>query len=164
MIFKSLKELSISKGEYGIGASSCTYNDDFPQYIRITDISDDGRYCPAPAVSINTFEYPNYEEYFLKENDIVFARTGASTGRNYFYNSKDGKLVYAGFLIKFSINPNLINPKYVKYFCQTKNYYDWVASTTTGSTRENLNAQAYGTLLIPIKSNSEQDYIVDTTC
>ena len=62
-----LEELTIGKGEYGIGASSCTYNDDFPQYIRITDISDDGRYCPAPAVSINPFEYPNYEEYFLKE-------------------------------------------------------------------------------------------------
>lgn len=35
--------------------------------------------------------------YTLKKNDIVFARTGASTGRNYFYDETDGELVYAGF-------------------------------------------------------------------
>ena len=112
MTHKSLNELcTISKGEYGIGASSCSYNSLYPQYIRITDITDDGRYCPQPAVSINPLEYPDYKNFYLKENDIVFARTGASTGRNYFYNPKDGSLVFAGFLIKFSIDPNLINPK-----------------------------------------------------
>lgn len=165
MIYKTLSEISVkSKGEYGIGASSCSFNFDFPQYIRITDITDDGRYSPNPPVSINPYEYPDFDKYFLKQNDIVFARTGASTGRNYFYNPADGNLVYAGFLIKFSLNPNLINPKYVKYYCQSKKYYDWIASAVTGSTRENLNAQAYGNLEIPIKSEQEQKHIVDTKC
>lgn len=45
-------------------------------------------------------------EYLLQPNDIVFARTGASTGRNYFYDGSDGKFVYAASLIKFSIDPS----------------------------------------------------------
>lgn len=165
MTYKTLQELSINpKGEYGIGASSCSFNPNYPQYIRITDITDDCRYLPQPAVSINPLVYPNYNEYYLKENDIVFARTGASTGRNYFYNPKDGNLVFAGFLIKFSINPNLVHPRYVKYFCQSKEYNKWIASFSTGSTRGNLNAQSYGKMQIPIKSEDEQQHIVDTMC
>lgn len=46
-------------------------------------------------------------------NDIVFARTGGSTGRNYFYDGHDGEFVYAGFLIKFSIDPQKVNPKFI---------------------------------------------------
>lgn len=165
MIFKTLSELSLNpKGSYGIAASSCTYDPSFPQYIRITDISDDGRYRPSPRVSLNPIEYPNYNEYYLRENDIVFARTGASTGRNYFYEPQDGYLVYAGFLIKFSLNPNAVNPRYVKYYCQTKQYDNWISTTMTGSTRGNINAQTLGLLSIPIVSREEQCHIVDTKC
>ena len=160
-----LKNITISgKGEYGIAASSCAYNPDYPQYIRITDITDEGRYMPSPCVSINPSEYPNFNDYFLREGDIVFARTGASTGRNYCYNPKDGDLVFAGFLIKFSIDSKKILPQYVKYYCQTQKYYDWVAGASTGSTRGNLNAQDYANMEIPVKSTEEQRHIVDTVC
>lgn len=157
-----LKNVTITgKGEYGIAASSCQYNPAFPQYIRITDITDDGRYMPSPCVSISPSEYPTFNRYFLHEGDIVFARTGASTGRNYYYNPKDGNLVFAGFLIKFSIDPVKINPQYIKYYCQTQKYCDWVVKTSTGSTRENLNAQDYANLEIPLKTPEEQQHIVD---
>ena len=157
-----LKNVTITgKGEYGIAASSCQYNPAFPQYIRITDISDDGRYMPSPCVSISPSEYPTFNRYFLHEGDIVFARTGASTGRNYYYNPKDGNLVFAGFLIRFSIDPVKINPQYIKYYCQTQKYCDWVVRTSTGSTRENLNAQDYANLEIPLKTPEEQQHIVD---
>jgi type I restriction enzyme S subunit len=162
MQFCKLKDISINgKGQYGISASASPYDPSYPQYIRITDITDDGCYNPSPAVSINPANYPEYENYFLKEGDIVFARTGASTGRNYFYNPSDGKLVYAGFLIKFSIDPQKVLPKYIKYYCQTKEYYDWVSGGSTGSTRQNLNAQDYANLPIPIKTLPEQQHIVN---
>ena len=45
------------------------------------------------------------DEYLLAPNDIVFARTGNSTGRTYFYEESDGIFCYAGFLIKFTLNP-----------------------------------------------------------
>jgi len=158
-----LKELSIkNKGFYGIGASACSYNSSFPQYIRITDIDDFGRYRPSEIVCINPVVYPEFKKYFLHENDIVFARTGNSTGRNYFYNKKDGDLVYAGFLIKFTINEKLVNPRYIKYYCQSQKYMSWISSSCTGSTRNNINAQLFSNLDIFINSPAEQCHIVNT--
>jgi restriction endonuclease S subunit len=159
-----LKDIVLNaKGVYGISASACSFNKDFPQYIRITDITDDGRYLPTPPVSIDPQKYPDYANYYLRNGDIVFARTG-SIGLNYFYKPSDGKLVFAGYLIKFSVNPAKIIPEYVKYFCQTKQYYDWVLSSSNGTTRKNLNAQDYGLLPIPMMSRAEQQHIVDLMC
>ena len=98
---------------------------------------------------------------FLKQNDIVFARTGASTGRNYFYDTRDGEFVYAGFLIKFSLDPRKVNPKYIKYYCQSDLYKNWIASNNTGSTRGNINAQAFGNMPITLPSRQQQDLLVD---
>lgn len=97
----------------------------------------------------------------MKPNDIVFARTGASTGRNYFYDGMDGEFVYAGFLIKFSLDEKKVNPKYIKYFCQSKQYKDWINSFNTGSTRGNINAQTFGKMLVPLIERKRQDVLVD---
>lgn len=100
-------------------------------------------------------------QYLLRPNDIVFARTGASTGRNYFYDGTDGEFVYAGFLIKFSIDPGKVNPKYIKYYCMSDAYKGWVHSFNTGSTRGNINAQTLGGMPIPLPPRSQQDGLVD---
>ena len=68
--------------------------------------------------------------------------------------------VYAGFLIKFSIDPEKVNPKYVKYYCRSKQYNDWVQSFNTGSTRGNINAQTFGNMEIPLPERKQQDYLV----
>lgn len=158
-----LKELSIgNKGFYGIGASSCDFKEEYPQYLRITDINDFG-YAPSIlSTSINPYEYLDWNKYILKENDLLFARTGNSTGRNYLYK-KDGKpTVFAGFLIKFSLNPNLVEPSYVGYYCQSKHYWNQIKSLFTGSTRANVNAEQYGELAIPVPERCVQQHIVNT--
>lgn len=155
-----LKDLCIGgKGKYGIPASAVPYNEMLYTYLRITDITDDGRINKLGLVSV---EDEKAGEYLLQPNDIVFARTGGSTGRNYFYDGKDGEFVYAGFLIKFSIDPNCVNPKYVKYYCQSKQYRDWVDSFNTGSTRGNINAQTYANMELPLLKRKQQDLLVDT--
>lgn len=100
------------------------------------------------------------EKYILKENDIVFARTGNSTGRSYFYEKQHGTLVYAGFLIKFSLDPNKVNPRILKYYTHSKPYFDWVNSFDTGATRGNINAKTYGDMEIELPSRKVQDKIV----
>ena len=155
-----LKDLCIGgKGKYGIPASAVPYSENLYTYLRITDITDDGRINKSGLVSVDD---EKAGEYVLQPNDIVFARTGGSTGRNYFYDGTDGELVYAGFLIKFSIDPNCVNPKYVKYYCQSKPYRDWVNSFNTGSTRGNINAQTYANMELPVPCRKQQDLLVDT--
>ncbi len=155
---KTLGELSVdNKGSYGIAASAVEYSEELYTYLRISDITDDGRINKNDLKSVNE---QNAEDYLLKPNDIVFARTGGSTGRNYFYDGNDGQFVYAGFLIKFSIDPQKVNPKYIKYYCQSKIYRDWVHSFNTGSTRGNINAQTYSQLPIILPPRTQQDILV----
>lgn len=155
-----LKDLCIGgKGKYGIPASAVPYNKKLYTYLRITDITDDGRINKSGLVSVDE---EKAGEYLLQPNDIVFARTGGSTGRNYFYDGSDGEFVYAGFLIKFSIDPNCVNPKYVKYYCQSKQYRNWVNSFNTGSTRGNINAQTYANMELSVPCRKQQDLLVDT--
>ena len=156
--FTTLASLTADgKGSYGIGASAVPFSKDLYTYLRITDIKDDGTLNLQDLKSVDD---EKASEYLLKPNDIVFARTGASTGRNYFYDGTDGEFVYAGFLIKFSIDERKVNPKYIKYFCQSKQYKDWINSFNTGSTRGNINAQTLGKMPIPLIDRTVQDALV----
>ena len=152
-----LLDLCIGKGKYGIAAPAVPRNNNLPTYLRITDINDDGTVNKGSLCSV---EDENSKNYILKENDIVFARTGNSTGRSYFYNKNDGELVYAGFLIKFSLNPNIVNPMILKYYTHSKPYYDWIHSFDTGATRGNINAQTYANMPVVLPEKNVQDIIV----
>lgn len=153
-----LKDLTVDgKGSYGIGASAVPYQEDKLTYLRITDINDDGSLNFSDLKSVDA---EDAEKYILKENDIVFARTGNSTGRSYFYEKQHGTFVYAGFLIKFSLDPNKVNPRILKYYTHSKPYFDWVNSFDTGATRGNINAKTYGDMEIELPSRKVQDKIV----
>ena len=145
------------KGSYGIGESAVPFAKDLYTYLRITDIKDDGTLNLQDLKSVDDVKA---KEYILKPNDIVFARTGASTGKNYFYDGTDGEFVYAGFLVKFSIDEEKVNPKYIKYYCQSKQYKDWIKSFNTGSTRGNINAQTLGKMPVPLIERKMQDILV----
>ena len=155
---KTLGELSIGKkGSYGIAASAVEYSPNLYTYLRITDINDDGTLKKDGLMSVDD---DKASEYLLKPNDIVFARTGASTGRNYFYDGSDGEFVYAGFLIRFSIDEEKVNPYYIKYYCQSDIYKQWVQSFNTGSTRGNINAKTYCNMPIHVPPKEQQDFLV----
>ena len=154
----TLKDLSKGKGEYGIGAPSIPFDKDKLTYLRITDINDDGTLNKSGLTSVDAVDA---SKYLLEKNDIVFARTGNSTGRSYFYDGSDGPLVYAGFLIRFRLDDSKVNPRILKYYTHSKPYYDWVQSFDTGGTRGNINAKTYGDMPITLPPRHVQDRIVD---
>ena len=153
----TLGDVSLDGGHYGIAAPAVDFKPGLPAYLRITDISDDGTLNPSDRKSVDDSSAGNY---LLHEGDIVFARTGNSTGRNYYYDPRDGEYAYAGFLIKFSLDLRKINPRYMKYYAQSKQYWDWVSSFNTGSTRGNINAKTYASMPIDLPSRQIQDAIV----
>ena len=154
----ALEEICTGKGTYGIGASAVAYDSSKYTYLRITDINDDGTLNKGELKSVDDEEA---YKYILQKNDIVFARTGNSTGRSYFYDGTDGELVYAGFLIKFSLDPSKVNPRIMKYYTHSQDYYDWVKSFDTGGTRGNINAKTYGLMPITLPPREVQDKIVE---
>ena len=158
MKFVKLKDISVNnRGYYGIGASAVDYDADKYTYLRITDINDDGSLNKKNLMSVDD-EKAN--QYLLQKNDIVFARTGASAGRNYFYDGEIENMVYAGFLIKFSLNSNLVNPRYIKYYCLSQKYNNWILSSITGSTRPNINEKQLADMPIELPEREYQDKVV----
>jgi type I restriction enzyme S subunit len=153
----SLEEVCDVKGKYGIGAAAVEFSNDLPRYLRITDIDDDGNYSPKKEVSVSD---KNWSEYVLEEGDILFARTGNTTGKTYLYKKNDGVLVYAGFLIKFAPNPNILNSKFLKFYAQTKQYWNWVQTMSVRSGQPGINSNEYGKLKLLLPSIEEQQKIV----
>lgn len=155
---KTIKEITIGKLTYGINAPAVPYAPPLPNYIRITDISDNGYFIKANRASV---ESNNIHQYILEKGDILFARTGASTGKTYLYRIEDGVLVYAGFLIKASINHEISDSKYVFYALHTQRYWDWVAITSMRSGQPGINGNEYSSFQIPYPQLTEQQKIAE---
>ncbi len=143
-----LNKCCSSGGEYGLNAPACEYRSDLPKYIRITDIDDNGKYRSETPVSVNADEFT---KYMLCEGDILFVRTGATVGKAYHYSRTDGELVFAGFLIRFSVNRDCYDDRFIYYQFLTSRYRDWVLSMSARSGQPGINANEYGKyqVLIP---------------
>ena len=150
-----LKDLSTDIS-YGMNVPATDYDGE-NKYIRITDIDEETSLYTNNNVSpLGILD----DKFLLKENDILFARTGASTGKTYLYDKKDGKLYYAGFLIKAHIKDNYIG-KFI--FEQTKlnKYYNWVRITSMRSGQPGINSLEYGNYKFAITSIFEQQKIAN---
>lgn len=143
--------------DYGMNSASTEFDGE-NKYIRITDIDENSHtYLNENIVS------PSGEledKYIVKKNDILFARTGASTGKTYLYNEKDGKLYFAGFLIRGNVKEN-----YDSYFVYsqtlTENYSKWVSLTSMRSGQPGINSNEYSNYKCKFPSLSEQTKIAD---
>ena len=148
-----LEELAKSKLAYGSGAKAVNY-DGKVRYIRITDINENGL-LKNEKVSPEVIE----DKYILEKGDILFARSGATVGKNYLYDS-DELSIYAGYLIKFSPDFKRVNSKYV-YYCVNNTEYDkFILSSKSSASQPNINAQQYSNFKILIPPLHVQQHIV----
>ena len=153
---KRLGEVCINDGDYGLNAPATDYDENLPTYLRITDIDDDGNFNQSDKKSVNS---PLSENYYLKDGDIVFARTGATVGKTYLYDKNDGELVYAGFLIKFTPDKEKILPYYLKSQTNTREYANWVSITSQRSGQPGINAAEYCSYKFALPPLAEQKRI-----
>lgn len=145
------------KPTYGLNAASVPYCEELPTYMRITDISDQGSFLRNSAVSVDD---PGSADYYLEVGDLVFARTGASTGKTYLYDTRDGRLVFAGFLIRLTPDPRQLLPGFLKLYTDTHDYWKWVKTTCTRSGQPGINGNEYAAMKIRLPSVQEQEMLV----
>jgi type I restriction enzyme, S subunit len=138
---------------YGINAPAVRYSDRLPAYVRITDITEEGRLSPDDRVSVRS---EMSGSYYLADGDIVFARTGASVGKSYRYNPDDGPLVYAGFLIRVRPNRQKLLPAFAAAYATTAAYWSWVRLMSMRSGQPGINGKEYAQLPIPRPPLPEQ--------
>ena len=139
--------LLVNSPDYGVNAAAVPYSEKLPKYIRITDISDNGDYLREKQVSVDLEPTP---ENFLNEGDVVLARTGASVGKSYRYRKEDGRLVFAGFLIRVRPIQKRLNSTYLANFLTTDQYWKWVATTSARSGQPGINSVEFASLAIPL--------------
>lgn len=152
------KEVSLSDVasgfEYGMNAAATVY-DGSHKYIRITDIDDSSHlYSQDEPVSP---EGQAEEKYRVRENDILFARTGASVGKSYCYQRSDGDLYFAGFLVRIHVNSG-VDCSYVFQNTMTEAYRRWVMLESARSGQPGINAEQYKQyrfLLPPIETQKK---------
>ena len=144
--------------EYGMNAAATIY-DGSHRYIRITDIDDSSHlYIQDELVSP---EGQVEEKYRVRENDILFARTGASVGKSYCYQRSDGNLYFAGFLIRIHINSD-VDCSYVFQNTLTEAYRRWVMLESARSGQPGINAEQYKQyrfLLPPIETQKKISFL-----
>jgi type I restriction enzyme S subunit len=106
--------------------------------------------------------HPAAELYRLKPGDLVLARTGASTGKSYLYRASDGDLVFAGFLIRISPDPERLSPQYIKLQFETANYWNWVRMNSMRSGQPGINGRQYASMSVSLPpTRAEQDAIAE---
>ena len=141
-----------NKFSYGVGAAAKPY-DGINKYIRITDIDDSSRvFAPSPLSSPSYFT----DEHIVKSGDILFARTGASVGKSYLYDPNDGKLIFAGFLIRATVNKGIADPHFIFLQTLVDRYCQWVMEESMRSGQPGLNINQYKGVNVYLPPLSEQ--------
>lgn len=142
---------------YGMNAAATKFDGE-NRYIRITDIDDE-----THVLLPNDIVSPSGElddKYLVKKGDILLARTGASTGKSYLYHQKDGKLFYAGFLIKAHVLPSS-DDYFIYSQTLTDRYWKWVKTASMRSGQPGINANEYASYSFAVPSLPEQRKIAD---
>lgn len=123
------------------------------KYVRITDIQN-GKvdWDTVPSVNISDEEKPKYR---LSEGDIVFARTGATTGKSYLMVSPPNS-VFASYLIRVQCDNEILEPSFLYLFFQSGIYWRIVEAGISGSAQGGFNASKLGKMMIHFPSKKEK--------
>jgi type I restriction enzyme S subunit len=142
--------------KYGANEAAELDDPDLPRYVRITDIDE------ADGLREETFRSLPIDvasEYLLREGDVLFARSGATAGKSFRYKSSWGTCAYAGYLIRARLDGNRVRPDFVRYFTASANYWQWISSSLIQATIQNVSADKYASLWLPLPSLDDQQRI-----
>ena len=149
------EQLVLGKPQYGANVKGvdvpCEY-----RYIRITDINEDG--------SLNDeIKYPQMaeKEYILHENDFLIARSGNTVGKTFLYKNEIGPAIFAGYLIRYILNTDLVLPEYLLYYTKTGIFKNWVLKNQRIAGQPNINGQEYLSFPVVLPPIEDQKEIVD---
>jgi type I restriction enzyme, S subunit len=150
----ALKDIADSI-QYGHTASAVARADG-PRFLRITDIQD-GRvdWNAVPSCDIPESQIPKYR---LSSGDLVFARTGATTGKSFLIRDCPDA-VFASYLIRVRVSAD-IDSRYLSAFFQSPDYWRQIEGGKRGIGQPNVNGTVLGEIQLPVPPIPEQREIV----
>ncbi|MEX5540513.1 restriction endonuclease subunit S [Pseudomonas poae] len=127
-----------------------------PHLLRITDIQENEvlwnsvPYCEIDSEQAN--------KYLLKENDLVFARTGATVGKSFLIKGEIPDAVFASYLIRVRcMQPEAAG--YLSLYFRSQDYWRQITGFSAGIGQPNVNGSKLKELVIPLPPLAEQTRI-----
>jgi len=146
LIRHGAKLVSISdlagRPQYGFTASAAIESVG-PKFVRITDLQD-GK---IDWDSVPFCECAEPEKYLLQDDDLLFARTGATTGKTHLVKDAE-RAVFASYLIRLRPKPGVF-AGYLHAFFQSDPYWTQISDEKEGSAQPNVNGEKLAALEIP---------------
>lgn len=141
--------------QYGHTASAVERKDG-PRFLRITDIQDGCvNWDTVPSCNIPKEDIPKYQ---LSSGDLVFARTGATTGKS-FLIGECPEAVFASYLIRVRVSGG-VDSRYLSAFFQSPEYWQQIEDGKRGIGQPNVNGTVLGQVQFPVAPIPEQRRIV----
>lgn len=154
--WRTVNDLS-TKIQYGHTAKAADKGN--AQFLRITDIQDNNiDWLGVPFVDLKEKEI---EKYALKDNDLVFARSGATAGKSILIKEPPRNAIFASYLIRIVPDKETIQPEYLELFFKSPAYWDIVKANAAGAAQPNINGTKLGEFKVPTPSMEIQKRIVD---
>lgn len=144
--------------QYGANEVAEKSDPDEPRFIRITDLGDDGG---LREDTFKSLEYEIAKPFLLDDGDILLARSGATVGKTFMYREEWGLACFAGYLIRARLNKRIVAPSFCIRFLNSGIYWSWVNSIFIQATIQNISAEKYASLSIPLPPLEEQLKICD---
>jgi type I restriction enzyme S subunit len=138
--------------DYGVTASASSIPTG-PKFLRITDIQNGSvnwetvPWCECDARAA--------DESQLEAGDIVFARTGATTGKSFLITTCPKNAVFASYLIRVRVLKS-VEPRYVSNFFKSSDYWAQITKGSRGAAQPGVNATTLKSLEIPLPPLPEQ--------
>lgn len=149
--------------QYGANESGILYDESLPRYVRITDIHNNNLREDLQKQSLTEEQA---QGYILENNDILFARSGGTVGKAFIFKSEYGRCAFAGYLIRAQIDEQC-DAMFVYYYTQSSSYDEWKKQIFIQATIQNIGADRYALLDIPVPPLPDQQRIatyLDTKC
>jgi len=127
-----------------------------PRFLRITDIQDDQvdwetvPFCECSPTEENASK--------LEAGDIVFARTGATTGKSFLIKECPDRAIFASYLIRVRSNSDVL-PDYLAHFFKTPEYWAQISLNARGAAQAGVNATVLKSLSVPLPPIAQQKRI-----
>lgn len=154
---KCLKRLLREPLTYGLNEAAELEERELPRYLRITDFDDDGKLRDE---TFRSLPWEVAREAMLQQDDVLFARSGATVGKTFIFRDYDGEACFAGYLIRARTQQWKLSPRFLYYFTKSLAYDAWKNLIFTQATIQNISATKYDYLTIPLPPIEEQQNIV----
>ena len=156
---KPFKYILSAPMSYGANESAESDDPNHPRYIRITDLTENGI---LREDTFKTLPWDKAYSYLLSDGDILLARSGATVGKSFLYRETNGAACFAGYLIKASCDEEKALPKYIYAYLQSHSYWEYISGSNIQSTIQNVSAEKYSSMVLPVPQREEQATIVAT--